>query len=306
MEGLPLQESFHYFISVVAAIFLEAAPFLLLGSLISGILEIYVEESLLARLVPRGRFGGVLFGLFAGLFLPTCECGIVPIVRRLLSKGVPASTAITYMLAAPVINPIVMLSTYVAFKGDLWMLGGRILFVVIPATVLGWLLGDITPGQLLRESAPQGCSHHCCHHSADAAPTQVSKLLSVFAHTAHEFMDMGKYLLFGAVVTALFKTYVPVGMVSYFQGNVALSVLFMMLLAIFLSVCSEADAFVAVSFSAFPKVAQLAFIGIGPMVDLKLIAMFGAVFKRRVVLDLILVPTLIVYGLALLLSSVIG
>lgn len=301
-----MPENLHYFISVVAAIFLEAAPFLLLGSLIAAILEVYVAEDRLARLVPKSRFGGVLFGLLGGLFLPTCECGIVPIVRRLLHKGVPASTAITYMLAAPVVNPIVMLSTYVAFRGDPWMLGGRVLLVVVPASLVGWFIAGASPAQLLRESAPQGCSHSCCHHAPLAAPTAAAKLLAVLVHTAYEFIDMGKYLLFGAIVTALFKTYVAVGIVSYFQGNVALSVLFMMLLAIFLSVCSEADAFVAASFSAFPKVAQLAFVSIGPMVDLKLIAMFGAVFKRRVVMDLILIPTLTVYGLALLLSGLIG
>ncbi len=299
-------ENLQIFSSLAAAIFLEAAPFLLIGSLLASLLEVYADENLIARLVPKSRVKGILFGLSIGLLLPTCECGIVPVVRRMLDKGVPASTAITYMLSAPVINPIVMVSTYVAFRSDVTMVLGRVALVALPAISLGWVLSEVSAKQLLlNPSSAEGhaaCCSSCCsgHHKSG------SKLLAVCRHTVAEFMDMGKFLLLGALVTALFKTFAPASILGVFESNTLVSIAMMMLLAMLLSVCSEADAFVAASFSTISPAAQLAFVGIGPMVDLKLIAMFAAVFQRRVVLALIVVPIFMVYGLSAIFSMFLG
>lgn len=287
-------QTLHLFLSFTLAIFLEAAPFLLVGSLLASLFEEFAEEELLARWLPRGTFSGIFAGIGAGMILPTCECGIVPIVRKLMSRGVPAPTALAYMLAAPVVNPVVMLSTWVAFQGDWYMLGGRVMMVVVPAFLIGLLLQGIPSKQLLREgSVATSC---CSHHS----PTKKgwARLPSVLQHTAGEFIDMGQYLLLGAVVTALFKTFVPNDWAYALGQNLFLAVAVMMLLAIILSVCSEADAFVAASFKTFPGAAQLSFMGIGPMVDIKLILMFFAVFHPRLAVVLILVPTCVVYVLA--------
>ncbi len=297
-------ESLQIFSSIAVAIFIEAAPFLLIGSLLASLFEVFAEEDLIARLVPRHPFKGILFGLFIGMLLPTCECGIVPIVRRMLGKGVPPATAVTYMFAAPVINPIVLLSTYVAFRGDLWMVGGRIILVAIPAAVMGWILADASARHLLLSSSmsqhdPHGCS---CGHDHNHMS---SRLLEVLKHTAAEFLSMGKFLLMGAIITALFKTFTPAGVLDLFESSELLAIIVMMSLAILLSVCSEADAFVAASFSSFPSAAQLAFLAIGPMVDLKLIAMFSAVFKRRIMFYLIVGPVLLVFGLAVILSVIL-
>lgn len=200
-----------------------------------------------------------------------------------------------------------LLSTYVAFRNDLLMVLGRVALVAVPAVCIGWVLSEIPAQKLLLKSAQPEQPHDCCPAcSSGHADHKSSKVLAVFKHTASEFLDMGKYLLFGALVTALFKTFAPASILGLFEDNILLAIATMMLLAILLSVCSEADAFVAASFSGFSPAAQLAFVGIGPMVDLKLIAMFSAVFHRRVVLILIIVPIFLVYALSAILGVFLG
>jgi uncharacterized membrane protein YraQ (UPF0718 family) len=314
------------FFSTIVAVFLEAAPFLLLGALLSSAFEIYMPPDLLEKYVPKHRLRGLLFGLGAGLLIPTCECGVVFIARRLLKKNVPAHVAMTYMFSAPVINPLVLAATYVAFRGDLRMVLARVVVVAACACVMGTVLGKSDPALLLREGQVPADPANDRHggHSLSAGPGSLlcpvvagmpvcgcgghaakgSKVIELLLHTAAEFLDMGKYLILGAVAVAVFKLLMLAELLLPFQSNVYMAVGAMMALAVFLSVCSEADAFVAASFSTFPLVAQLSFMTLGPMVDLKLIFMYGSVFRKRIVLILILLPTIVIYMLTLLLGSV--
>ena len=294
------------FASIVVAVFLEAAPFLLLGALLGALVEVYVPTEGLLRLLPAHPLAGIGLGVAAGLFLPTCECGVVPIARRLLAKGVPGPIALTYMLSAPVFNPVVLVSTYIAFRGRPGMLFGRLGLVLIPAVLLGAFLGGGDTTELLRTSAPP--KHDEPAHPARRAGPQArgGRLLAVFRHTGTDFLDMGRFLLLGAVASALFKSVVPGRILSAFTGEVLVSVGIMMLLAILLSVCSEADAFVAASFGAFPPIAQLAFVSVGPMVDIKLISMYASVFRRPVAIRLIHFPIVLIYGLAVFAGGYLG
>ncbi|MBU4277648.1 MAG: permease [Proteobacteria bacterium] len=303
------------FFSLVLALFWEAAPFLLLGSLVGAVVECYLSREFLARHLPQGRVGAVFLGLGAGMILPTCECGVVPVVRRLLDKGVPPTTALTYMLAAPVINPVVLISTYVAFQGQLSMLLGRVVLVAITAGAVGFYfsrrsIADIVrptaplPGQaqiqplgvmLPAEPHPAGCECGCGHDHT----TGQKGIKQVLVRTAEEFMHMSLYLLAGALAAAASKAFLPVSVLTAVQDNLLLSVVALMALAVLLSVCSEADAFVAASFLGFPPAAQLSFIALGPMLDLKLLAMFGGAFRKRVVLVLAVLPTVLVFVLSI-------
>ncbi|MBU1277501.1 MAG: permease [Proteobacteria bacterium] len=304
------------FFSLVLALFWEAAPFLLLGSLVGAVVECYLSRELLARHLPKGRVGAVFLGLGAGMILPTCECGVVPVVRRLLDKGVPPSTALTYMLAAPVINPVVLISTYVAFQGRWSMLLGRVMLVAITAGAVGFYFSRRSTGDIVRPSSllpaqpriqslgvmlpaepphEAGCRCGCGHGHA----TQQKGIVRILVRTAEEFMHMSLYLLAGALAAAAVKAFLPVSVLAVVQDNLLLSVAALMGLAVLLSVCSEADAFVAASFLGFPPAAQLSFIALGPMLDLKLLAMFGGAFRKRVVLVLAALPTVLVFGLSL-------
>ena len=315
------------FASIASAIFLEAAPFLLLGSIVAAAFEVFAPPDALGRVLGGGRVRGVAVGLFAGLVLPTCECGVVPITRRLLAKGVPPHTAITYMMAAPVINPVVLLSTWVAFRGDWPIVVWRVILVALPAVVVGYSLGRLPgaailkPGAVLSQAAcscghdhgaglvqiQDGAACSCGHdHGPVIASSPRAKALALVSHAADEFMSMSKYLILGCLAAAAVKAFMPSSVLQAFSGNPVAAVLAMMALAIGLSVCSEADAFVAASLTTFPAAAQLAFLAIGPMVDLKLIAMFQATFHPRVTLVLIIVPILMVAMMCIALGVGLG
>ncbi len=322
-----MNQDIQIFTSTVVALFLEASPFLLLGAMLSAVFEIYMPQELLEKYLPRNRFVGLLFGLCAGMLIPTCECGVVFIARRLLKKNVPVDVAMTYMLSAPVINPLVLAATYVAFRGNLRMMLARVFVVATTAFCFGLVVGETKLEHLLRDGKetsdvadhrhaeggacyrPDPCfavspggSLVCGEVSEGGA---ASRPIAVMRLTASEFLDMGKYLILGALVVGYFKVLMVEQLLLSFQSSVVLAVGVLMLLAVILSICSEADAFVAASFISFPAAAQISFMALGPMVDLKLIFMYGSVFRKRIVLVLIFLPTVFVFMFSLLAGSVI-
>lgn len=305
-------ENFTLFASLATAIVLEAAPFLLLGSLVGALFEVFVSDTFIERMTPRTLPGRLCFGLFAGMLLPTCECGVVPVVRKLLSRGIPPATAITYLFSAPVINPVVLLSTYFAFQSDMTMVFWRAILVAIPALILGGVMGSFRAVDLLnppravlhRMGETEHHEHECGCASCGQAHAESSRLHAVLIHTGLEFLAMSKFLIAGACAAALFKTFTPSTVLDFFQGSSIISVASMMLFAILSSVCSEADAFVAAGFTMLPKAAMLSFVAIGPMVDLKLIPMFLSTFKRRVALAMVVVPVFTVFFLCAILAFV--
>jgi uncharacterized protein len=290
------------FSRIAVAIFLEAAPFLLLGALISAVMSVYVDPAKLARLIPRNRFFHAFIGLGGGMILPICECGSVPVARRLMEKGVSPQFAVTYMLAAPVINPIVLVSTYIAFRNDLFLVLLRALLVALPALILGYAFAGkeiLSKNDLQPEHC--GCAdtgHTCVEHGAK----EFSAIPAVLEVSAREFLYMGKFLIFGCMAAAFFKVYLPWELLHLFETNLFTAVALLMALAVLLSVCSEADAFVVASFVSFPVAAQLSFVALGPMVDLKLIGMYYAVFRKNTATTLILAPIVIIYPLSIALG----
>ena len=273
-------------------------PFLVIGAIFSATIEVFVSTERLLRCIPNSLVGGLVLGIGAGFILPTCECGVVPIVRRLMHKGVPPFIAIAYMLAAPIVNPVVLASTYLAFRGSLTMVLARIVLAALVATVLG-LYARRLPKVLIHPQGQRDEHEHDYSHQSF-----IQKIRSVMIHAAQEFMDMGKFLIIGAMAAAAFKTLLPENIMSFFTGNLLLSIMGMMILAILLSICSEADAFVAASFQSFPAGAHLAFVAIGPMVDLKLIGMYAVTFHRKMVLALVFGPSLLIFVLSWLFEQI--
>jgi len=288
-------DNFAIFSTIATALFIEAMPFLAIGALLSAIIEVFVSADRLSRISPKSTAGGIALGIGAGLVLPTCECGVVPVAVRLMKKGVPPYVAISYMLAAPIVNPIVLASTFVAFRNSYTMVAGRVVIAVVVAAVLGVYARRI-PAVLAGDGAGGTVVDHDHGHHHDSS--LLRKLGSVLIHAGRDFIDMGKFLVLGAIAAALFKTLIPFDVMRMFADNLVLAVLGMMVLAVLLSVCSEADSFVAASFVMFPGASQLAFIGIGPMVDLKLIGMYGVTFSRKMFLALLALPTILVFVLS--------
>ena len=252
-------------VSVFVAVCVQAIPFLVLGVSVSACIAAFVSPSALARIVPTRSAVSVPAAAAAGMMLPGCECGSVPIAARLVSGGVPAPAALTFLLAAPAVNPVVLVATAVAFRGRPEMVFARFVSSVLAATVIGWIWAA-RGGPLL---------------SAGAGDENRSSRRKRLAHAIeHDFLQAGGFLVAGAALAATLQTVVPRSVLDSVSGAGFLSVLALALLAVLLAVCSEADAFVAAGLSQFSMTARLVFLTVGPMVDVKLIAMQVGTFGR--------------------------
>jgi uncharacterized membrane protein YraQ (UPF0718 family) len=271
--------------TIFISILIEALPFILLGVLISGIIQIFVTEEMMARIIPKNKIFAVFSAAFIGAIFPACECGIVPITRRLMAKGVPLYAAIPFMLTGPVINPIVLFSTYIAFGNNWDMVLYRGGIALLVALIVGGLLSiQFKDSQLKNDVAD-----HVHRISLKG------KFIGMLKHSIDELFSVGKFLILVAFVAALIQTTVKTStLLDIGQGPLS-SNLVMMGLAYVLSLCSEADAFVAASFrSTFSTGSLVAFLVFGPMLDIKNTLMLLGTFKAKFVLYLMGYITILV------------
>ncbi|WP_040204368.1 permease [Neobacillus jeddahensis] len=295
MFGISLPQSFLQMNTIFISILIEALPFVTLGVLISGIIQIFVTDEMIAKIMPKNRILAVVFSTFLGILFPSCECGIVPIVSRLVSKGVPISAGIAFMLTAPIINPVVLFATYIAFGSDWKMPLFRAVGAVFVAIAVGIFIAYRYKGSPFREE------HHHEHHHHHEKTTFWKKIWQTLEHAVEEFFSMGKYLVIGSLIAAAVQTYVKTAtLVSIGQGPASSSIV-MMTLSFILSLCSEADAFIASSFrTTFSTGSLLAFLVFGPMVDIKNLMMMLATFKKRLVFMIVAAVFVLVFGYSLL------
>jgi uncharacterized protein len=280
------------FTTVLLGILIEAAPFLLLGSLGSGLVEVFLSGEDFGRLAPRSPILSAFAGALMGFFLPVCECGVVPLTRRLYRKGLPIPAGMAFLLGAPALNPIVLASTFIAFG---WgpVLWGRVILTLAIATLTGFLFSFQKNPQGILSQAPLVFQME--EDSEDLHPGEKSgvkeKLRQAAGIAVDEFFEMGRYLVLGASLAGILQTMIPQsGLLALGRGPL-LSVLVMIALAVLLSVCSTVDAFIALSFSGiFPSGAILAFLVFGPMVDIKSALLYLHIFRRKTVLVMILAP----------------
>ena len=269
------------------SILLEGAPFLLGGAILSGLLEEFLPQSLMTRLLPMNPRTAIVVSGLLGMIFPVCECGIVPVVRRLLRKGLPVSCGVTYMLAAPIVNPLVILSTLAAFRGQgaLEMTLLRFGIGLTVAILAGWVVSFAAPFSILR---PGLLGREADHDHGHAAASPIDRLTNVTNVASRDFLDVAVYFVIGAAAAALFGTAVNQEVILPLAENPPLAIASLMGLASVLSVCSTTDAFIAATLTTFPMAAKLAFLVFGPMLDFKLLFLYGAAFSRRFVLLLAL------------------
>jgi len=301
----PFTDFCYLFLSII----LEGAPFILLGTIISGFIDAYLPPGLIDKWLPKNKpLAVVLSGLLGAIF-PVCECAIVPVIRRLIKKGLPVSCAITYMLSAPIINPIVVISTMSAFSSsvgkfslraqeavgpsNLEVTSSRLFIAFIVTVTVGLIVLRIRNSSVLRpgvmptarrgEGDDNGHSHD--DHSHDHSHGGSSKLVLAMRTTLRDFVETAMYFTIGVAITAVFKAYVTEDLVLLFNQSEVTGIGLMMILAFVLSLCSTSDAFIAANFPVQLS-AKLGFLVIGPMMDVKLIFMYLSVFKKRFVLVL--------------------
>lgn len=303
------------FLLIFTSIFYEALPFIVIGSLLAGLLEELLPQKLIARLLPRNRFFAILIGALLGLIFPMCECGIIPVMRRLLRKGLPLSCCVAYLLAGPIINPLVLLSTYVAFDGMenatengtlAFQMGG--LAMVLTRTGMAYLVAVGTSlivdrlhqkhgDELLMPLAKPPVKSKLSLDVVDDDDVNVNKgSMTWFARASrisetalHDFIDITVFLTIGALLAAFTRIWLTHDAISELsRSHIILAVLLMMALSVVLCLCSEADAFVAASFVTLRPAAKAGFLVLGPMFDLKLYMMYTRVFKPKLIWTIII------------------
>ena len=254
--------------TVFCGVFVQAVPFLALGVVVSGLIATFVSPERLARWLPRRAAAAVLVAGVGGVALPGCECGSVPVARRLFGDGVIGAAALTFMLSAPAINPVVLVATAVAFPGQPQMVAARAVGSLSTAVVMGALWSRWGKGEWITRRLPPPRS--------DTAPRW-----KVFTDAARDdFLQAGSYLVIGAAAAAALHVVVPAWVFQHLAGHLLLGVLTMASLAVVLALCSEADAFVAASITMLPLLPRLVFLVVGPAVDVKLLAMQAGMFGR--------------------------
>lgn len=319
-----VMEQLTTFATIFLGIFIEAAPFLLLGSLASGLVEVFISKDDMARVVPRNLIGATIVGGMMGFVFPVCECGVVPLVRRLFNKGIPISMGVAFLLAAPIINPVALASTYAAYGfGNMLML--RFSMGLLVATSIGLLfslnprpLSILRPGSVpaFAGASPQASQAHKTHKTSERIEkmnlVQVKqpmhqRLQMALRFASDDFFDMGKYLVIGSMLAAGMQTVVSQSTLTDLGSGPVSSVLTMQLLAFVLSVCSTVDAFISLAFrNTFTTGSILSFLVFGPMVDIKSTMMFLNVFNRKIVLYLILLPFLMTLLIGIFINLNVG
>lgn len=288
--------------AIFQGLLLEALPFLLIGVLIAGLARWLSPGGRWLRRLPQHPLLGPLVGAGLGFALPACECGNVPVARRLLADGAPLGTALGFLFAAPVLNPIVLASTWAAFPHQPWLLVARPLGALLVALALAAVLQQLPEGELLepalleerRLGQPLAVVGLLERRSGlvGAEPAQPRpspgaprpSWATVLDHSSREFLDLASLLVLGCAIAALVQTLLPRAWLLAVGSSPTLSVLSLMLLAVVVSVCSSVDAFLALGFAAqITPGALLAFLVLGPVVDLKLLGLFGVVLRPRAI-----------------------
>ena len=255
--------------TVFCGVFVQALPFLVLGVVVSGLIAAFVSAERLARWLPRNPALAVAVAGVGGAALPGCECGSVPVARRLFGPGTSGAAALTFMLSAPAINPVVLVATAVAFPGDPKMVLARCVASLATAIVMGLLWSRFGRDEWVTRDLPE-------------PPAPGSSRWTVFTEAArHDFLQASSYLVVGAFAAAALRVLVPAWVFQHLAGNLVVGVITMALLAVVLALCSEADAFVAASMTMLPLVPKLVFLVVGPAFDVKLSAMQAGMFGRR-------------------------
>ena len=320
-----LNNAFTLFLSLLV----EAIPFLLLGVLLSSVLLIFIDERWLVAHLPTHPVLGAFAGSCIGFLFPVCECGNVPVARRLMMQGVPLPVAIGFLMAAPTVNPIVIWSTWIAFQDRPEIVILRVVFSLTIATVVGCIFSiqtDLQPilqpamaiGKIRAQPKPSNeysllDGGNFILGGAGMAPQRMTQdliappkrsfqanLNLVLDNVVQELRELGGVLILGSAVAAAIQTLTPRELIVSLGEGPIISIVVMMILAGSISICSTVDSFFALSFaSTFTSGSLLAFLVFGPMFDLKSIALMLSIFKPKAIFYLFAIVTQLTFLLTL-------
>ena len=313
--GFNLQDFSVSFLSIL----FEGAPFMFIGTLIAGFVDAFVPPQMMERMLPRNTSVAIGLSALLGVIFPMCECGLVPVIRRMINKGMPVSCALTYLLSAPIVNPIVAVSTIAAFRGQRPIMTASLRLGIgfLVACIVGLIVARLSSKSILSSDMqalppnPRIQPYSGAFGSSDASnPLRSSspslgfqqRALAAIRCGGHDFLDVAFYLIIGAAIASIFNTAINRELLLPLSSHAVFATTAMMGLAFLLSLCSTSDAFIAANFITFPLVSKLAFMVFGPMMDAKLLLMYGLVFRKRFTLFL----TLGLFGVIALICLTFG
>lgn len=308
LEGIqiPLNKIVNVFLGII----LQAVPFLLIGVLISSAIQVFIPQRFIERWFPKSIGLGMVAAIIGGFCLPVCDCASIPIFRSLVKKGVPLPVAITFMTASPVINPVVILSTYYAFSGNIPMVAGRVGLGIIAAVLIGLIFAVRPPkGPVLSGGALDRLMCSCgCYDGTESVTTFREKADLFLRHSQAETFSVGKYLVIGTFISSIIQV-TGTGLFTNAQNGAGLviSTLIMMVMAFVLSLCSSSDAIIARSLAGqFPAGAIMGFLVFGPMMDIKNFMMLSSGFTKAFIVRLTIVAFAVCFAVVILFSVLGG
>ena len=276
-------------IQLFLGVFLQAFPFLMLGVILSSLIQVYVSSNWVEHHFPKSIGKGALVAIITGFFLPVCDCASVPVFKSLIKKGVPLPAAITFLTVSPVINPVVIFSTYYAFGGSCHFVVERVLLGIIVALVTSLYFHFKPSTEITKEKTKGETTPAIILDSLSVVKKNNNQsLMEVVNHSKSEFLDVSRYLVIGIFISSIIQSILPN---FSFEGSLILFepiyIIGGIILAFLLSLCSSSDALVAQSFQySVPRSAILAFLVFGPMMDIKNVAMLSASFNKKFITKL--------------------
>ena len=274
------------------SVLIEALPFVILGVVLSIVVQVWLPADAIQRWLPRKAWARRAALSLLGMLIPVCECGNVPFARGLMMRGLAPAEALTFLMAAPIVNPIVILTTHAAFGWDGGILVARLVGGFLIANLIGWIYSrHPSPDALLTERFVATCDRVTHEHG-----TPVRRSLTQFLIELRAVMPA---LVIGSAVAGAVQVLIPRDVLLAIGSNPVLSIVAMMALAMTVAICSNVDAFFALSFaSTFSPGAIVAFLLVGPLVDIKMLALMRTTFTTRTLVGIV--------GVVLLSAFVIG
>jgi uncharacterized protein len=276
------------FLTLTISVIIESLPFVVLGILLSIAVQVWIPDTLFIRILPKNPLLRRVAISLLGVLLPVCECGNVPLARGLIVKGLTVAESMTFLLAAPIVNPITIITTSQAFGFSNGILICRLLGGFLIANLIGWLFSRHTDQQsLLTEKFAAVCR---MPPTAEQAGTRWQKSVDLFVHEAGAILPA---LFLGALAAGFVQTVVPRSVLVTLGSNPVWSILALMSLAFVISICSNVDAFFILPFATtFLPGAITSFLVFGPMIDIKMLALMRTTLRTRVLAQLTIVIAL--------------
>ncbi|MBE6049903.1 MAG: permease [Clostridium sp.] len=275
------------FNTIFMGIIIETVPFILLGAFVSSIIQVCISENLISKLLSKNSFISCIIASLLGILFPVCDCGTIPVARGFLKKGFPLSVAVTFMLSAPIVNPISIMSTVYAFPANKEIVFYRVALGIVISVIIGLLMNRYNSKDVVTDYI-FNCQCELCSGDYVYSKNVFTKIKGIILLSADEFINVGKYMIVGALASSIMQVLISKDMLNFIPNTKGASLLVMMFFAFVFSVCSTSDAFIARGFlNNFSKSSVIGFLVLGPMIDIKNTMMLLGSFKKSFVIKLI-------------------